>query len=174
MMLRRIPRLDDIPRSLSSEEFWQLVGDMEHEGLDFKESANHLSEPIAAMSMTEGGLLVVGVSDRRELRGAALDQKAFDRINRAASGCGVQVASIEIVVDRTPLTLIGVPEVRGRVVTTPDGRLLRRVGSDNQPLIGDALGRFVRQREERAAEDEPVFSFELEDIDLELVNRALA
>ena len=29
-----------------------------------------------------------------------------------------------------------VPEVRGRIVTTRDGRLLRRVGGDAQPLRG--------------------------------------
>lgn len=146
---------------------------MEHEALDFKESPNHLSAPIAAMSMTEGGLLIIGVSDRRELTGAALDQKAFDRISRTAHDCNVQVAPIEISVGGTPIIVIAVPEVRGRVVTTPDGRLLRRQGSDNQPLIGDALGRFVRQREERAAEEEPAFAVGLEAIDLELVNRAL-
>ena len=44
---------------------------MEHEGLDFKESVNHLTDAIAAMSMTEGGMLVIGISDRRELKGAA-------------------------------------------------------------------------------------------------------
>ena len=112
MMLRRIPRLDDVPRSLSSEEFWQFVGDMEHEGLDFKESANHLSEPIAAMSMTEGGLLVLGVSDRREIRGAELDQKAFDRINRAA-GDGIaahgpaDLRGYHRVADRSPAQPLG-------------------------------------------------------------------
>lgn len=172
-MLHRIPRLDDVPDSMSVDEFWQLFGQMEHEGLDFKQSPNHLTEPIAAMSMTEGGVLAIGVTDRRELKGATLDQKAFDRISRAASACNVQVASVAVRVDGTPLILVGVPDVRGRVVTTPDGRLLRRIGSDNQPLIGDALGRFVRQREERAAEDEPLFGYPLEDVNLDLVNAAL-
>ena len=49
-----------------------------------------------------------------------------------------------------------VPEVRGRIVTTPDGRLLRRVGGDAQPLRGDAMARFVREREHRAGEDKPL------------------
>ncbi len=40
----------------------------------------------------------------------------------------------EVRVDGTPLTIVEVPEVRGRIVTTPDGRLLRRVGGDCQPL----------------------------------------
>ena len=49
-------------------------------------------------------------------------------------------------VGRVPLTLVLVPAVRDRIVTTPDGRLLRRVGSANQPLRGDAVARFVLER----------------------------
>jgi hypothetical protein len=32
------------------------------------------------------------------------------------------------------------------VVTTPDGRLLRRVGSANQPLRGDGVRRYLAER----------------------------
>ena len=74
----------------------------------------------------------------------------------------------------TAITAVAVPEVRGRIVTTPDGRLLRRVGSDCVPLVGDALGRFVREREDRAAEDELLPLFAADDFDVDLVNQALA
>jgi len=173
VMLRRIPRLSDISSVMTATELWDLFGEMEHEGLDFKESANHLTAAMAAMSMTEGGLLVVGVSDGRVIKGAPLDQAAYDRIARAAQACSIDVAAVEISVDGVALSVVAVPEVRGRIVTTPDGRLLRRVGSDSLPLVGDALGRFVREREERAADAEPIFAFDLEQIDLELVNEAL-
>jgi hypothetical protein len=36
--------------------------------------------------------------------------------------------------------------VPDRVVTTADGRLLRRVGSDNVPLRGEQVSRFLRRR----------------------------
>jgi hypothetical protein len=65
----------------------------------------------------------------------------------AMSECGVDVGVREILVGRVPLTIVLVPAVRDRIVTTPDGRLLRRVGSSNQPLRGDAVSRFVRARE---------------------------
>lgn len=172
--MRRLPRLSEVPRSMSGDEFWALFGRIEHERLDFKEAPNHLTGGIAAMSMTEGGMLILGVSDKRAVLGCELNQKTFDAVTRAAHGCNVEVALEQVRVDGTPITLVAVPDVRGRIVTTPDGRLLRRVGSDNQPLIGDALARFVREREERSAEDEPAFGFDLELIDLELVNRALA
>ena len=125
------------------------------------------------MAMTLGGLVVCGVSDKRQVLGCPLDQKTLDRIARAAHEAGVDVQAHSIVVGGSELTVVAIPEVRDRIVTTTDGRLLRRVGSDNQPLRGDALGRFVRAREERSGEDEPVALVNFADIDLELINRAL-
>ncbi len=91
----------------------------------------------------------------------------------AAHACGLEVQWREILVGNTKLTVVAVPEVRGRVITTPDGRLLRRVGSSNQPLVGDALGRFVRERENRSAEEEAVPRIDAKDFDLRLINEAL-
>lgn len=71
------------------------------------------------------------------------------------------------------ITLVAVPEIRGRIVTTPDGRLLRRIGGDSQPLVGDALGRFVRAREERSAEEETLIAFDLRDLELSALNEAV-
>lgn len=172
-LMPRLPRLSQLPDSLTEEEFWDAFGDMEHEQLDFKASAHHIKEAIAAMAMTDGGLLVLGVSDDREIIGRALNQSTLDMIMRAGHGCGVTVQVKEMAVDGTKISVVAVPEVRGHIITTPDGRLLRRLGSDNQPLIGDALGRFVREREERPAEDEAALDIGLDEINLELVNRAL-
>ena len=126
--------------------FWRLVGRLEHATLEFKRSAGHLRDAIPAMAMSEGGTIVLGVSDERELVGRSLDQETLDRVTAAACECGVEVQVREITVGRVPLTLVLVPAIRDRIVTTPDGRLLRRVGSTNQPLRGDAVSRFVRTR----------------------------
>ena len=98
------------------------------------------------MAMSEGGVIVLGVSDERRLVGRSLDQETLDRITAAAYESGVEVGVRAIRVGRIPLTLVLVPAVRDRIVTTPDGRLLRRVGSTNQPLRGDAVARFVLER----------------------------
>jgi ATP-dependent DNA helicase RecG len=166
--------LEDLPRRLAEQEFWDLLGRVEHEQLDFKLRADGLDEVFAAMAMTDGGLVVLGIRDNRAIEGCQLTQAVFDRITEAAHACGLEVQVREVVVDSARLTIVGVPEVRGRIVTTPNGRLLRRVGSQNQPLVGDALARFVRQREERSAEEEVVANPDLQHFDLELVNRALA
>jgi ATP-dependent DNA helicase RecG len=133
--------------SLRPRGFWRRVGRLEHERLEFKRSALHVRDAIAAMAMSAGGAIVLGVSDERDLVGRPLDQETLDRITAAAAECGVDVGVRAITVGRVPLTIVLVPAVRDRIVTTPDGRLLRRIGSSNQPLRGDAVSRFVRARE---------------------------
>jgi len=125
--------------------FWARFGRVEHEALEFKASANNLREVIPAMAMTRGGQIVLGVTDGRRLCGCPLDQNVLDSVMRRAQESRVDVRVDPLVVDGIPLTLVTVPRVAGRIVTTADGRLLRRVGSDNTPLCHEQLVRFVRR-----------------------------
>lgn len=63
------------------------------------------------------------------------------------------------------LTLIRIDEVRGRIVTTPNGRLLRRIGRQHS-AEGDALGRFVREWTQHPAEDDLVPGFGPDQLDM--------
>ena len=170
-----VPGLGAIPQRLAVDAFWSLFGRLEHEQLDFKRGVpDDVRDTIAAMAMTHGGLIVHGVDDRRNVVGCPLSQNTQDRITRIAFECGVDVQIREVAVGERKLTICAVPEVRGRIVTTPDGRLLRRVGGDAQPLRGDAMARFVREREHRAGEDEPLVVVQASAFDLDAVNQALA
>ena len=167
-------RLGDLPEQLTSEEFWRLFGRVEHEALDFKRGVpDDILDTIPAMAMTDGGLIVHGVDSELNILGCPLSQNTLDRITRFANECNVEVQVRAIQVGTRELTVTEVPEVRGRIVTSPDGRLLRRVGGDCQPLRGDMLARFVREREERSGEDEPV-ACDVNAFDLSRVNEALS
>ena len=167
--------LDEIPDELTADEFWARFGRIEHAGLDFKRGVSKgMLDAIPAMAMTSGGLIIHGVSDDRMIVGCPASQNTLDRISKYAHECDVDVSVRHILVDGAELTITAVAEVRGRIVTTPDGRLLRRVGGDSQPLRGDALGRFVREREERSGEEEALATSEATDFDLDAVRRALA
>ena len=173
------PRLADIPGHLSVDEFWALFGTVENETLDFKGGpGDSFKELLPAMAMTGGGLVVLGVSDtddEREIVGCPLSQRVQDRITKYANQCNIPVERKSFSVDEFELIAVEVPQISDRIVTTPDGRLLRRVGGDSQPLVGDALGAFVRDRSRRSAEEEPLSrKFDDSDFDLELVNTALA
>jgi ATP-dependent DNA helicase RecG len=130
---------------LDEPTFWMRFGFIEHEALEFKSSANHLREVIPAMAMTAGGQIVLGVTDERHLVGCPLDQRALDTIMRRAQEAGVDVEIQVLFVAGVPLTVVAVPRVTNRIVTTADGRLLRRIGSDNVPMRGEQLARFVRR-----------------------------
>jgi predicted HTH transcriptional regulator len=131
---------------LDEASFWARFGRVEHEALEFKASSNNLREVIPAMAMTRGGAIVLGVTDERKLRGCPLDQRTLDQVMRRAQESGVDVHVEPLLVDRVALTVVHVPRVSGRIVTTSDGRVLRRVGSDNVPLRGEQLTRFMRRR----------------------------
>ena len=167
-------RLDDIPERLSEDDFWSLLGRIEHQSLDFKRGVpDEILATIPAMAMTDGGLIVHGVADDRTIVGCPLSQRTADRIQRYARECDVEVRIRPIQVGESEITVIEVPEIRGRVVTTPDGRLLRRVGGDSQPLRHDALSRFVREREDRPGEEEPARGLRPDDVDLPVLNEVL-
>ena len=123
--------------------------------------------------MTHGGLIIHGVDDAKNITGCPRSQNTLDRINRFAMECGVEVQVRAVRVDGLELTVTEVPEVRGRIVTTPNGRLLRRVGGDSQPLRGDAMVRFVRDRAEHPGEEEEVAGFADSDVDLAALGRVL-
>ena len=126
--------------------------------------------------MTDGGFIVHGVASDLTITGCPPSQNTVDRMTRFAGECGVDVRVRSVLVGESEITVTEVPEIRGRIVTTPDGRLLRRVGGDSQPLRGDTLARYVRQREDRPGEDESRqrrFSWYQRDVDLSVLNEVL-
>jgi ATP-dependent DNA helicase RecG len=159
---------------MTESEFWDAAGVLETAQLDFKSGPPpDMHADIAALAMTNGGLLILGVTESRTVKGCNLSQRVHDKIHRASHECGVEVQAREVSVEGAPVVLVAVPEIRGRIVTTPNGRLLRRVGSDNQPLVGDAMARFVRERSELSSEEEHVPSVDLHGFDTKMLNIAL-
>jgi predicted HTH transcriptional regulator len=131
---------------IDERAFWAQFGRVEHESLEFKASANNLREVIPAMAMTCGGVVILGVTDDRRLCGCRLGQRTFDAVMRRGQEVGIDIEVEPVTVAGIDLTVIHVPRISDRIVTTSDGRLLRRVGSDNVPLRGEALTHFVRRR----------------------------
>jgi ATP-dependent DNA helicase RecG len=138
-------------RPLSRRAFWRRFGRLEHERLEFKRSARHVQESVAAMAMAEGGAILIGVTDDRRIAGCEDLQDTLDRVASVSCELDVDVAARVLRVARRTVVMVLVPAVRERIVTTPDGRLLRRVGSSNRPLRGDAVARFIRARDAAAA-----------------------
>lgn len=131
---------------MSKRAFWGRFGRLEHERLEFKSSVNHIVEPVVAMAMTSGGTILVGIGDGPVVRGCAIDQRALDRIADVAYETEVDLDVRCIEVAGVTVIAIDVPHVATRVVTTSDGRLLRRLGASNRPLRGQGLVWFLAER----------------------------
>jgi ATP-dependent DNA helicase RecG len=145
------PRSHPPVTRLTRRAFWRRFGRLEHERLEFKRSALHVQEAVVAMAMASGGTILVGVGDDRRIAGCEPVQDALDRVGKVAALTDVELGVRLLRVAGLPVLAVHVPAVPDRVVTTPDGRVLRRVGSANQPLVGDAVARFVRARDATAA-----------------------
>ncbi len=78
--------------------------------------------------------------------GHPVEQRSLDRIAAVAHETHVDVAVELLDVAGKAVLAVTVPAVAPRVVTTPDGRLLRRLGAANVPLRGDGVRRFLVQR----------------------------
>lgn len=168
-----LPRLSDLPAQTTLPALLHLLGAIGTDQLDYKREPARLKDLIPAFAMTDGGLIVIGINDDRSLYGCELTQKIADAITRPAKDVGVDVQLRPIEVDGVPVVVVAVPEVRGRIVTTSDGRLLRRVGSEIHPLVGDQLARFVREREDVPGEEEAVPQVNVDDFHLTSINHAL-
>jgi ATP-dependent DNA helicase RecG len=134
---------------LSRRAFWRRFGRIEHEQLEFKRSAHHVQESVVAMAMARGGTILIGVTDDRRIVGCEPVQSALDRLTMVAYETEVDIEVRVLRIARVLVAMVVVPAVGDRVVTTPDGRVLRRLGSTNQPLRGDAVARFIRARDAR-------------------------
>ncbi len=131
---------------MSRRAFWRRYGRLEHERLEFKSSVNHIGESVVAMAMTSGGTILVGVADGPRLCGCTVEQRSLDRVADLAHEIEVDLRVRALAVGGVAVLAIEVPAVAPRVVTTADGRILRRVGGSNRPLRGDGVPRFLAER----------------------------
>ena len=104
-------RLSEVPEELTTEEFWERFGRIEHEALDFKRGVpDDILDTIPCMAMTDGGLIVHGVDKELNILGCPLSQNTLDRITRFANECNVEVQVRAIQVGTRELTVTEVPE----------------------------------------------------------------
>lgn len=187
--MSRIRDISEIPDRLTEGEFWDTFGRLEHESLEFKceppskkkgaGASRGNFDVIPAMAMTNGGLIIIGVSDDpREITGFQATQADLDAIVQSVLHhynlvISTKTITVEKTETRIELLVIAVPHITDTTVTTPDGRLLRRVAGTNQPLTGEAMERFIHERTSIPGESQNLGDFAPSDIDIDLLNEAL-
>ena len=139
----------DLPDSLTGEEFAALAA-REHEGVELKSGAGRrpLQESLVAFSNTDGGVILIGVTDAREVRGRIRDQGLDDDIHGAvvdAHHVG-RYAVRQIRIGGRPVVAVLVQPRTDEVAATSDGRILVRRGGHNRALVGADLRALINSR----------------------------
>ncbi|MGH9000254.1 MAG: ATP-binding protein [Acidimicrobiia bacterium] len=161
---------------MTQDEFFDRWGRREGDRLDFKTNADDLHPTIAAMAMSAGGVILIGVRERPEpmtVVGARKPGHTADLVLQAGQRCGVDLTTEVVDVEGASVVVAVVPQVMGRIVTTPDGRLLRRAGTQNLPLTGDQMAAFVMDRRQVSGEMDVVPDTGENDLEVRLLNRVL-
>jgi Predicted transcriptional regulator containing an HTH domain and an uncharacterized domain shared with the mammalian protein Schlafen len=175
-----IPDVATLPSTLTSEQFWTLVGDRETGTIEFKERLPRvakLQEPLVAFANARGGTTIVGISKSRPHRiiGVAWSQEADERVQETARATqpplSIDVTTVQV--DGRRVALLQVEPIAQGWTHTSDGRLLVRAGPTNRALVGTELARFVQERGSIPAEEQQIRGLGLADLDDESVSRYL-
>lgn len=138
-----------MPDVFTAEQFAAFAM-REDERVELKSGAGRkpLQESLVALSNTEGGVIFIGVTDSREVRGRVRDQGLDDDIHDAAVAAHqVGHYSIrEVRVGERPVVAVVVQPRTDEVAATSDGRILVRRGGHNRAVVGQDLRALVNRR----------------------------
>ena len=151
--------------ALSPEEF-RTRFPRESSHLEFKEgvSTKAIQEAVVAFSNTQGGVLLIGVTDDAVVAGRELTQKVEEALHQtiAQARNPGQYSIHRLLVGDKPVVVLGVaPRVEG-FSQTSSGRILLRKGPRNDPLFDHELLQFLSAR--------TLERFELKDSGIPLAN----
>lgn len=122
----------------------------ETELVEFKEglSDERIQEVLVAFSNTDGGVLLIGVSDRGEVKGQPATGETVARLHRIARAVHDvgRYDILPVTVDDRQVTVVSVDRRREGFAQTSKGQLLVRRGAMNVPLFGRELVDFMSRR----------------------------
>lgn len=144
--------------ALTLDEFASEFGG-ESDRVEFKEglSQKTISETVVAFSNSEGGVLLIGVTDRGEVKGFDLNGHQEGRlhgfISQLHSPGRYEIRRMAI--EGNPIVLLVVEKRVEGFSQMSDGRVLVRRGASNRALVGANLSEFIASRALRRFETTP-------------------
>ena len=141
----------DLSAELFAKEF-----PAESERIEFKEGVplDRIAKTAAAFSNTDGGVILLGVSDTGQIKGLSLSSdKEIEIHNRLAPVVGLgdyQVHRLKVA--GRDIAAIGVDRQRDGFAQLSNGQVKERRGASNHTLMGVQLADFIARRFVRAPE----------------------
>jgi ATP-dependent DNA helicase RecG len=149
----------DLPTTMPAEQFAaNFPGESDY--VEFKQGVPEakIKEAVVAFSNSDGGVLLVGVSNSGQVVGTNSDGEAIARIHRIVAGVrnpGRYDVRPLLVGDK-PILVVSIGRRREGFAQTQDGRILVRRGAMNTPIFDADLARFISSRALTRFESTPV------------------
>ena len=109
---------------------------------------NSIQRAVVAFSNADGGVIMIGVSDRGQPTGRPLDanleKQLWEIVNHVESPGSIELHGLAV--EGVAITAVSVARRREGVAQTSDGTALIRMGKQNLPLTGAALVESVSRR----------------------------
>ncbi|QFY91048.1 putative DNA binding domain-containing protein [Magnetovirga frankeli] len=160
-----------------ADDLGRLIVAGEDSFTQFKENifeAKKLAEELAAFSNAEGGLILLGVADNREVKG--LEDGDIDRLNQLVSNAAnenvkppVYPLVQTLVFEGKKLLAIGVRKGQARPYATSSGLYLTKSGADKRKMSPEELKRLFAESGGLSADESPVAGTNIQDLNTELL-----
>ncbi len=143
------PQRPDIPLALDHDQFQQeFPGESDY--IEFKNgiSREPLQETVVAFSNADGGVILIGVSDKGEVVGRDLDAGATDAIHQVMRDVHDpgRYTLHRAAVDGRSIIVISVARRQEGFAQMSSGIVRVRKGTRDEPLFGAELQHFINQR----------------------------
>jgi len=156
---------------MDGNEILKLLEKEESNKLEFKERFNDsVLKTIAAFANTYGGLIIIGVNNKREVVGIDVDDENYQKIiNKVINKLGItpdfEIAEVD---DKS---ILAIEVNKSYIPVSFEGRYYKRVGNTTREMNFEELKRFFQRdlRWERLSERD----FKIDEIDEDSVRRFL-
>lgn len=136
------------------------------------DNVTSLAEEMVAMANTDGGKILVGISENKEGLGVIFGIENMKELNNQISNASNQkcippifVKTASIVINNKIVLVIDVPEGLQKPYKTNDGKYLLRTGSDKRQMSNEELLRMQTSIQSYLAEELPEFGSDA-DVDI--------
>ena len=164
---------------MKKEEIESIIKNKENQEVEFKQGcpANHeISQIICAFANTDGGLFIMGVSEKGQIKGVLGD---LDKLQRDISNANQEIHSPPIIstkifdFDSKKVTVIKIERASDKNAHTYKGAVYVRIGSTIRKLEGQALFDFLKNKQILCF-DEQESNINLKDLDEKKIEEYLS
>jgi ATP-dependent DNA helicase RecG len=132
--------------------------------------ADRLAETLIAFANSEGGAVLIGVDENGQIDGSLMQEEIEDTLRLALAQCrpGVRTQWQRSETGAGEAVAILVPRSTD-LHSLQDGRVLVRSGTENRPLVGDAIRHLAATKSGNESEVESVPGTQFSDLDPEMI-----